>query len=610
MSCVDDILQEKKGWIDWWIYDYMEKNIQYVTPLSDVPGKVTAALHMTGYEACKREVESAFCRKYLRELTIGEQQELQNELEQYLGTQMKSRLEAKTVYRGYLRFYPVGQGLMCGIYWSEYRVDAGTSGWKEYVLWADYSLSVSSLELYDCGSTTYTAFGKSEIITVSLKKDCEIFRIRQVIAGAKCKYQIDNVYISHFDNDHVNGMGILLHNDSDFYVRTVTYHYLDPMQQLGQVLQWGEDWQEKEALLNPREYLLALCKQGRRDQGEKFPETRLMEIHAWEEKARAGENFPEEGGQQEDGQTGDGQQVQMCLVSESFSGIAEKTWTDVHRHCLILVPVPQNKDDYEKAKDAFSREMEHVISGYESMSLEQKREKVKELLIVPDYRKDINEIYKNLFGDPNRASMCLAIAGMRPSWENGGHYGGNVDDSISVNGCKWTVADIGNSGILLTGDTQLQDACGKEGKSWAVAIGNRLQANRIRPGCILLPHHGSENNIDENAFNTLMDMGTGMAFNADPPLWVVSYGFNYQFGHPHKTPCSLFSVHGGAVHQTSEKNKELRFDPGSDAPYYNNYKDREHSMELLGRGMLFHCRDHPAAGGTGTDDRGVTVVYG
>lgn len=153
--------------------------------------------------------------------------------------------------------------------------------------------------------------------------------------------------------------------------------------------------------------------------------------------------------------------------------------------------------------------------------------------VINDYRSEINEIYKYVFGDANKASMCL--------------YSGGFDSEkfkvhIVSNHCYCYCLFSGShfyksEACLYTGDANLTN------NSLKSAI-TTILANRIkRIGTLQIPHHGSIHNSSAESIAALVP---------NHPLLFVSYGTNNRHKHPSLYLLNSLRAESYCIHEVTE----------------------------------------------------------
>lgn len=154
-------------------------------------------------------------------------QELQEELERCLREILVSA-DLRIGTSSQCVFYPVGQGLMCGIFQTRNYRDI-TVVLTEGVYYVTAQPD-TVLYVYDCGSGIRKEFDQTkEHVFGLLWRDCERYHVPE--NGGR--YCIDTVFISHFDCDHFNGMKSL---SEYFQINNLVYPYCSPLEQLEGVL--------------------------------------------------------------------------------------------------------------------------------------------------------------------------------------------------------------------------------------------------------------------------------------------------------------------------------------------------------------------------------------
>lgn len=204
--------------------------------------------------------------------------------------------------------------------------------------------------------------------------------------------------------------------------------------------------------------------------------------------------------------------------------------------------VPYNFREDERGKQ-FRTELEHNIGE-----------------LPPDLNKNLAEIwkdaatrekimaaYKKVEGSLNTNSMVL-FSGIRAEWMfqkprrfMKTYYGPYCCETCPRYWCEWKSPEK-ESGCLYTGDYEAKGA-----QKWQ-ALYNAYQDYWKYIGCVQLPHHGSQNNY--NASFADLDA-----------YFVISAGSHNKYQHPNSSVCNdLFMNHKPLSIVTEERYTELVFD--------------------------------------------------
>lgn len=138
--------------------------------------------------------------------------------------------------------------------------------------------------------------------------------------------------------------------------------------------------------------------------------------------------------------------------------------------------------------------------------------------LINPLRKEINEIYNGIFSSTNNASMLL-YSGLNDTAHN-------TFTSTKFTRCHWAYCSRfwdyyydpeNKEACLYTGDSNLLDDFQKKN------IKNKVGLLIDRVGLLQIPHHGSINNFSEQSFH---DLGVHEC------ALFVSYGTSNKYGHP------------------------------------------------------------------------------
>ena len=511
---------------------------------------------------------------------------------------IKKHLEKNIVkvrHRCFYRFYPVGQGLMCGIYTCRYQytnvdidMDISSNGFS-----SRYDIVDGRLTIYDCGSTISLNFPENQgnIVFQMLKDDCERFKV----CTETEKYVIDQLIVSHFDCDHINGINKLT---KDYVIKNFIYPFSSKLDKICMFFKHLDVLTELEELFAPKEYLMS-----------NLNAKNIIEVHSGNNSDYGTMPFLKDNIEIE-GIAGSLIYDPVDEVSNNErpafykaympdgvgveDNISATNKDDVWMQQLIFC-LPSDKT-YEDVYEIIKKEFIKIGINLETETPETIRNLIMIKLKTKEGHGEIAQIFRSLGykadSDTNASSLCFYF---------GPTTSGNVVDSgyrisaINVDGhcIKEIQKSLNQRGLLLTGDSVLdyeEKVSETNIVSHAQTLVNEMKESGASPGAILLPHHGSEHNISADSFNILHN-GTG-AKN-----WVVSFGINYKFGHPHNVPCMLFGCHVLPVIQKEEagiSDVEKRFKPiNENLVYINTVPDPSFQFgnRCINDVTLFHCND-------------------
>lgn len=507
---------------------------------------------------------------------------------------IKKHLEdciVKIRHRCFYRFYPVGQGLMCGIYTCRYQyknvdidMDISSNGFG-----STYDIVDGHLTIYDCGSTISLNFPEDmgNIIFQMLKDDCERFKVCRETE----KYVIDQMIVSHFDCDHINGINRLT---EEHIIKNFIYPFSSKLDMISMFFKHLDALTEFEKLFAPKEYLIS-----------NLNAKNIIEVHSGNNLDHGTmpfikDNTEIEGiagsliyDQIDEINNSKGPKFYTAYLPDGMS--AEDSISATHKDEIwmqqLIFCLPSGKT-YENVYETIKKEFIKIGINLETETPETIRTLIMGKLKTKEGHGEIAQIFRSLGykadSDTNASSLCFYFGPRTP---------GNVlnDDyrigAININGhwIKEIQKSLHQRGLLLTGDSVLDYAEGVLKMSHAQTLVNEMNESGARPGAILLPHHGSEHNISADSFN-ILHKGT------DAKNWVVSFGINYKFGHPHNGPCVLFGCHILPVIQKEEtgiSDVEKRFKPMNENLVYVTVPGPQFPFgsRCINDVTLFHCND-------------------
>ena len=204
---------------------------------------------------------------------------------------------------------------------------------------------------------------------------------------------------------------------------------------------------------------------------------------------------------------------------------------------LGWIYIPVNTMDLNKI-NSLKRELAPIFGADQDPTIWDSMSGEKCAKVISEHRSNINDKYKKVFGSSNASSMCL--------------YSGL--DSVSLQsesniykGCwqfcywrdSWCRSKDNSEACLYTGDSNLKDS---ELRNTLLRI---LHQRIKRIGLIQIPHHGSAHNSSNNAFNKLCEDTL--------PLLFVSYGCYNRYGHPSTRLFGKLRAGGYEIAEVTEK---------------------------------------------------------
>lgn len=158
--------------------------------------------------------------------------------------------------------------------------------------------------------------------------------------------------------------------------------------------------------------------------------------------------------------------------------------------------------------------------------------------VISEHRSTINDIYKEVFGSSNASSMCLysGLDSVNLQSESNIH---NVSWQFCYCRHYWCRSKENSEACLYTGDSNLNDP---KLRNTLICL---LHQHIRRIGLIQIPHHGSVHNSSNNAFYELCEDAL--------PLLFVSYGCYNRYGHPSTRLLGKLRADGYKIAEVTEK---------------------------------------------------------
>ena len=331
--------------------------------------------------------------------------------------------------------------------------------------------------VYDCGSTSL--------------KESQLKKI--LLSSIPSKMGIDALFISHFDADHVNGIKILAEQRN---VNCLVMPQVD-----------GYEWF----------YIIADCLENEREQADGDLVGRIRNIcvdkgiKIIQVRPFVNDESNERlAGRDEiriDSLSSNGNDPLPNCSKIVFPSVGGLVW----EYVPINTADDQNILLLRKKLEAFLKE--HTSNECDLSSLPSK-----EIVdMISKFRSSINGIYKEVFGNANKSSMCLYSGSLTPN--NTTFYHHCRLEFFCYYRCPLRHFDWvrDKDACLYTGDAILTD-----NKLWP-HIQKVLSKRLGRIGLIQIPHHGSLHNSNEEVFSI---------FKENHPVLFVSYGYSNTYGHP------------------------------------------------------------------------------
>lgn len=153
--------------------------------------------------------------------------------------------------------------------------------------------------------------------------------------------------------------------------------------------------------------------------------------------------------------------------------------------------------------------------------------------VISRHTSEINKIYKKIFKDSNKASMCLYSGGLLS-----GHVFMTLLHCSYCPRCYYNSHFYDFEACLYTGDADL--TVKKLTKAIKCLLGKRTE----RIGTIQIPHHGSKHNSDVRSMDSITDN--------HPVLLFTSYGTKNRHRHPSLYLLNQLRAAGYCVHEVTE----------------------------------------------------------
>lgn len=444
-------------------------------------------------------------------------------------------------------FYPMGQGLMNVTFLDT------VLGFDVNVNLRNSSVLIKreeffSVHVYDCGSGTNPTISddKNSVLNdfyCTLKTYCDA-------------YSIDYLYISHFDMDHVNGLGKLLQICD---CKNIVITYTPPLCILSNLYKMISESDENNETINedcyhqmmfPVETLIELAGSQNNDiniiqldSAASLKEDIFLENFSSQAAASIGALShalviePEQSYHITNNLNSNTVHIYHAYPKSTTKiddiDFLNNIYFDNYNWKFMISYYVPNRKTIEELSNTFI----HLLHDkWHDFPLDFDKTFWKEALLmhlqIPEDRAYFKQICQQLLRNINKLSLCVSIAPKEtiqiPPEKLLAQNHFNDELHIYEN-------NIHQSGtLLLTGDAVLH-AKFSEKITYYDSIINALNANIFPPiQTVLLPHHGSNKNINNKTFNILSQTAK---------QWVVSYGKNNSYVHPCSPPCSWIGTH-------------------------------------------------------------------
>lgn len=368
------------------------------------------------------------------------------------------------MYRVVRGIHPVGQG---AFYTEIHNIKAG----DEHCV------------VFDCGSK-----GGMECLEKSIK---DTFIKDQVI---------DALVISHFDQDHVNG---IVHLDKRCKIRNIVIPQFSNRKWFYIVADYVSR--------GGRSVNMDVCNLTIfRRRGIRIIEVKPMD----------------------DEDTGNGERT-MDLLLQGDENITITSGTHIQLSSSINVDGGSVKWLYlpinctlGKDIDRLETKLNSIMSGFTTLPAGAMKNAIEK------HRKEINDAYKDVFGNSNASSLCMYSGLDDAKW--------NIPLRIYSAGDYWRRRRHRTEACLYTGDSELRNLTKLE------YIERVVGTLKERIGLLQIPHHGSIENTDAGIFDMFSDQMMAC---------FMSYGIGNRFGHPSQYLVDMLKIKFDAVIEVTQQNR-------------------------------------------------------
>lgn len=351
--------------------------------------------------------------------------------------------------------------------------------------------------VYDCGSATRA----------------EPIRTIESALFDDDRLDIDILFISHFDDDHVNGLAEL---SKKHRIKRIVIPQI-------QGYEWYYVLEDsiKRGTYQPRGNLIKSFLNSIRNETSQ-DEIQIIEIAPIDSEERPDRN------------NYDAQSINELDYQKFWpSGLVlypfekELGWIYIPVNTLDLNKINSLK---RKLAPFFDAELDPTI--WDNLSGD------KCAKVISEHRSTINDIYKEVFGSSNASSMCLysGLDSVNLQSESNIHNG---SWQFCYRRHYWCRSKENSEACLYTGDSNLNDL---KLRNTLICL---LHQHIRRIGLIQIPHHGSVHNSSNNAFYELCEDAL--------PLLFVSYGCYNRYGHPSTRLLGKLRADGYKIAEVTEK---------------------------------------------------------
>lgn len=511
--------------------------------------------------------------------------------------------------KSFSSFYHVGQGLMVAMF----LVDAIHVQKASFDLLRGrltlYAVPKITVHVYDCGSGKNSEFPENKYKVIDdFQDDYKTYACVYSEGAHIPNYIIDYLYISHFDNDHINGITEL---SKRFQIKNICLAYLDPLTRAEDILsamtenEGGSDGEafdpktcEQKMMIEKAIAEMVSGQTGHINLIEIDAPTfdslnsNLRSLEQNETMGHFGRSLLFDPEQSYDIQNPSNvvhvyHVYPMTDQNRESVGIQYYFFGNDSWHCLLMYYIPKG-GDIDLIREKFLNYLQEAFEDLGDPATDPDwTEKMFNHLMNSDDRATIKKIYLKLgiAGKVNDMSMCFAVSPDKICMVD---YGEFVTKYIGLIANYYrTDITFGFNTMLLTGDAKMSMQC--DDGDFYQGIIKSLNANGFPElGIILLPHHGSRANLLSDAFQAFESGLTGVP---NPKYWVVSYGKNNSYHHPNLDPCRWIGYHYCV--QYNETPGKYVFPPATGDQIENIpiYQGDDPDNPVINPHVLFHCHD-------------------
>lgn len=395
--------------------------------------------------------------------------------------------------------------------------------------------------VYDCGSRTKIG-----------RNNC----IKKVVSGSFAEKQhIDVLFISHFDEDHINGIKYLWDND-----RNIDYVVIPQLKGL----EWFyvvEAAFNNDYSLNRTASRIYHFINNIKANGAKVIQVRPISSNEIDSPRR--ESFNQDvldedrGGESPFPNIDETYRAGDMVNSGKIFGLCRNTY-------WIYIPINYTYDkDIQKLHD----DLQEILKSDTDIT----KKKLEDLdnseicEFIENNSKIINKLYNDVFPNTNASSLCLYSSSLNGSftcqYRQCMCYFSGIKFLLNYEGYRaseflyFLMREVGNiEGCLYTGDSNMTG-----GRN---LVKLKFILNTIHPwlnhfGTFQIPHHGSKENLGKDSMEMLFDKD--MFLHRLPKICFASYGSANSYGHPSDgLLTNLYTYNTEFVGVTEKKDSTLR----------------------------------------------------